>query len=54
MYGTCLTGDKESFLFHLSPKFAIYNATGYNGNFQYANVGQQTLPNGMVNKQLSV
>ncbi|CAL8088273.1 unnamed protein product [Orchesella dallaii] len=40
-------GDEQSFLFHLDPKFAIYPATGYNQNFQYMNIQQQTLPNGL-------
>jgi hypothetical protein len=30
------------------PKMAIYPTTGYNEHFQYLNVQQTTMPNGMV------
>lgn len=41
-------GDDSSFLFTLAPKMRIFPSTGYNQHFQYLNLHQQTLPNGLV------
>lgn len=41
-------GDSTSFLFTLRPKMRVYGSTGYNANYQYLNLHQQTMPNGMV------
>lgn len=43
-------GDSTSFLFTLRPKMRVFGPTGYNSNYQYLNLHQQTLPNGMVIK----
>jgi hypothetical protein len=40
-------GNEKSFLFHLTPRFVTYTATGHNKNFQYFNMQQKTMPNGM-------
>ncbi|XP_059485653.1 MTOR-associated protein MEAK7 [Neocloeon triangulifer] len=40
-------GDNRCFLFNLKPKMAIYPSTGYNEHYQYLNVQQQTMPNGL-------
>lgn len=41
-------GDDSSFLFTLAPRMRVFSSTGYNQNFQYLNLHQQTLPNGMA------
>lgn len=41
-------GDDSSFLFTLAPRMRIYPSTGYNQHFQYLNLHQQTLPNGLA------
>lgn len=41
-------GDDSSFLFTLTPKMRIFPSTGYNDHYQYLNLNQQTMPNGMV------
>lgn len=41
-------GDDSSFLFTLVPKMRIFPSTGYNQHFQYLNLHQQTMPNGLV------
>lgn len=41
-------GDNGSFLFTLVPRMRVFPSTGYNQNFQYLNLHQQTLPNGLV------
>lgn len=41
-------GDDSSFLFTLAPKMRIFHSTGYNQHFQYLNLHQQTMPNGLV------
>ncbi|CAH0550283.1 unnamed protein product [Brassicogethes aeneus] len=41
-------GDDSSFLFSLSPKMRVFPSTGYNQHFQYLNLHQQTLPNGLA------
>ncbi|CAG7787055.1 unnamed protein product [Allacma fusca] len=40
-------GSEKCFLFHLSPKLVPYNSTSFNQNYQYLNVQQQTMPNGL-------
>lgn len=40
-------GDARSFLFTLAPTMNIYTASYGNNNFQYLNVKQRTLPNGL-------
>ena len=40
-------GNPESFLFHLSPKMNIYDSTPFNANYQYFNLKQKTMPNGL-------
>ncbi|XP_060536321.1 MTOR-associated protein MEAK7 [Cylas formicarius] len=41
-------GDDSSFLFTLAPRMRIYPSTGYNQHFQYLNLHQQTMPNGLA------
>ncbi|KAK9883979.1 hypothetical protein WA026_004913 [Henosepilachna vigintioctopunctata] len=41
-------GNDSSFLFTLSPRMRIFSTTGYNQHFQYLNLHQHTLPNGLV------
>lgn len=43
-------GDDSSFLFTLAPKMRIFHSSGYNQHFQYLNLHQQTMPNGLVRK----
>ena len=40
-------GKSESFLFHLRPEMNIYHSTPFNSNYQYFNLKQKTLPNGL-------
>lgn len=40
-------GDDTSFLFTLKPKMRSFSSTGYNDHFQYLNLHQQTMPNGL-------
>ena len=40
-------GSEKCFLFHLAPKLASYSSTGFNKNYLYMNVQQQTMPNGI-------
>jgi len=40
-------GKQENFLFHLHPKMNIYETTPFNTNYQYFNLKQKTLPNGL-------
>lgn len=40
-------GKQENFLFHLSPKMNVYETTPFNTNYQYFNLKQKTLPNGI-------
>lgn len=45
----CLfSGTNVSFLFTLKPKLGVYRTTGYNDHYMYMNIGQETLPNGLV------
>jgi hypothetical protein len=41
-------GDDSSFLFTLAPRMRIFPSTGYNQHFQYLNLHQQTMPNGLA------
>lgn len=41
-------GDQNSFLFTLAPRMRMFPSTGYNNHFQYLNLHQQTMPNGLV------
>ncbi|KAI4466664.1 nucleolar protein 7/estrogen receptor coactivator-related [Holotrichia oblita] len=41
-------GDDSCFLFTLVPKMRIFPSTGYNQHFQYLNLHQQTMPNGLA------
>ena len=40
-------GDESSFLFTLRPKMRCFPSTGYNDHYQYLNLHQQTMPNGL-------
>jgi len=40
-------GKPETFLFHLHPKMNIYDTTPFNTNYQYFNLKQKTMPNGL-------
>lgn len=40
-------GKPETFLFHLHPKMNIYDSTPFNTNYQYFNLKQKTMPNGL-------
>ena len=41
-------GSDRCFLFQLEPFISIYSTSGYNDNFMYLNINQQTLPNCLV------
>ncbi|XP_017767833.1 PREDICTED: TLD domain-containing protein 1 [Nicrophorus vespilloides] len=41
-------GDDSSFLFTLAPRMRMFFSTGYNQHFQYLNLHQQTMPNGLA------
>jgi len=45
--GPKFIGKPESFLFHLNPKMNIYDSTPFNSNYQYFNLKQKTMPNGL-------
>ena len=45
--GPKFVGKPESFLFHLHPKMNIYDSTPFNSNYQYFNLKQKTMPNGL-------
>ncbi|XP_043193320.1 MTOR-associated protein MEAK7-like isoform X1 [Amphibalanus amphitrite] len=40
-------GTAQTFLYALDPKMEIFLPSGFNENYMYLNVNQQTLPNGM-------
>ena len=40
-------GDNTSFLFNLHPKHYMYESLRYNTNYQYLNLKQKTMPNGL-------
>lgn len=41
-------GNDSSFLFTLAPRMRLFPSTGYNQHFQYLNLHQHTLPNGLA------
>jgi TLD len=41
-------GDENSFLFTLRPRMRSFPTTTYNDHYQYLNLHQQTMPNGMI------
>ncbi|XP_061399374.1 MTOR-associated protein MEAK7 [Musca vetustissima] len=45
--GPNFIGDDSAMLFTLSPAMRCFNTTGYNDHYQYLNLGQQTMPNGL-------
>jgi len=45
--GPKFVGKPESFLFHLHPKMNVYDSTPFNSNYQYFNLKQKTMPNGL-------
>ena len=40
-------GKPESFLFQLAPTMGVYETTPFNSNYQYFNLKQKTMPNGL-------
>ncbi|XP_014221924.1 TLD domain-containing protein 1 [Trichogramma pretiosum] len=42
------TGNQSCFLFQLEPQILTFPATGYNTHFQYLNIHQNTMPNGLL------
>jgi len=45
--GPAFCGSSDSFLFHLNPVMNIYESTPFNQNYQYFNMKQKTMPNGL-------
>ncbi|KAM7350918.1 MTOR-associated protein MEAK7 isoform 1-T2 [Cochliomyia hominivorax] len=45
--GPNFLGDDSAMLFTLSPAMRCFNTTGYNNHYQYLNLNQQTMPNGL-------
>lgn len=45
--GPNFAGDESAFLFTLRPKMRCFSSTGYNDHYQYLNLHQQTMPNGL-------
>ncbi|GLH05942.1 Uncharacterized protein GBIM_11483 [Gryllus bimaculatus] len=45
--GPSFLGNATSFLFKLEPSLNIYHPTCYNDHYQYLNIQQQTMPNGL-------
>lgn len=43
-----IIGDDTSMLFTISPALRCFGSTGYNNHYQYLNLNQQTMPNGLV------
>ncbi|OXU25524.1 hypothetical protein TSAR_000214 [Trichomalopsis sarcophagae] len=41
-------GNQSCFLFQLEPQILTFPATGYNSHYQYLNLHQQTMPNGLL------
>ncbi|XP_066593697.1 MTOR-associated protein MEAK7 [Prorops nasuta] len=46
--GPNLFGNQTCFLFKLEPDILTFYATGYNSHYQYLNLRQQTMPNGLL------
>jgi hypothetical protein len=42
------TGNQSCFLFQLEPQILTFPSTGYNTNYQYLNLHQKTMPNGLM------
>lgn len=42
------TGNQSCFLFQLEPQIMNFPASGYNNHYQYLNLHQQTMPNGLL------
>ena len=46
------SGTAQTFLYALDPKMEVFLPSGFNENYMYLNVNQQTLPNGLVRSLL--
>lgn len=46
--GPNFAGDQTCFLFQLEPNIRLYSPSGYNDHYQYLNIHQQTMPNGLL------
>ena len=46
--GPNFVGNQTCFLFKLDPDILTFSASGYNNHFQYLNLHQQTMPNGLM------
>ncbi|XP_055300789.1 MTOR-associated protein MEAK7 isoform X2 [Sitodiplosis mosellana] len=46
-YGPLFRGNDSAFLFTLRPKMRCFTTSGYNDHYQYLNLHQQTMPNGL-------
>ncbi|XP_043252764.1 MTOR-associated protein MEAK7 [Colletes gigas] len=46
--GPNFIGNSTSFLFKLEPEILTFSCTGYNNHYQYLNLHQQTMPNGLL------
>ena len=42
------TGTNNCFLFQLEPQILTFSSTNYNNHYQYLNLHQQTMPNGLL------
>ncbi|KAJ8951772.1 hypothetical protein NQ317_002168 [Molorchus minor] len=47
-FGPKFYGDDSSFLFTLAPRMRMFPSSGYNQHFQYLNLHQHTMPNGLA------
>lgn len=46
--GPNFIGNQTSFLFKLEPEIMMFPSTNYNNHYQYLNLHQQTMPNGLL------
>lgn len=46
--GPNFIGNQTSFLFKLEPEIMTFSSTNYNNHYQYLNLHQQTMPNGLL------
>ncbi|CAL1687965.1 unnamed protein product [Lasius platythorax] len=46
--GPNFIGNQTSFLFKLDPEILTFSSTNYNNHYQYLNLHQQTMPNGLL------
>lgn len=46
--GPNFIGNQSSFLFKLDPDILTFSSTNYNNHYQYLNLHQQTMPNGLL------